>query len=293
MAHGLGILPSQRSGFLKKTFASQPISVYMKGKAIPLVAMGLCVWLAQAAALRPSATEEFDAVERTRAVAVDYLKRMPDFICTQTIHRFFRLTLPKTWQPNDVISVKLRYSGQTEDRRLVQRNGQPADEAQNEFDGLVDIGEFGGMLETIFGRDSQAAFHWESWKTVRGRPAAVYSYQVEKAHSLYMLNFNPGYEHRLVVGYHGTVEIDRETGGVLRMVYEADGIPKDFPMQFASTAIDYDFVDIAGKRFLLPLRSEVETGSDVLRARNISEFADYRKFSADTAITFGDTVEKQ
>src|ERR1039458_9525171 len=179
------------------------------------VALCLIVGPAQAATLRPSETEAASEVEKTRTVAVDYTKRLPDFICTETIRRYIRRTLPKTWRSTDILSIKLSFSGQAEDHRLVQINGRPADEPEESLDGLVNIGEFGGMLETVFDRATEAVFHWEGWKTVRSRPAAVYSYQVEKAHSLYMLTFDPGgYQHRLVVAYHGVVEVDRETGGV-------------------------------------------------------------------------------
>jgi len=56
--------------------------------------------------------------------------------------------------------------------------------------------------------------------------------------------------------------------------------------------VDYDFAEVAGRRYLLPVKSETETGSVVLRARNIVKFEEYRKFSADSTIRFGD-AEKQ
>jgi hypothetical protein len=265
----------------------------MVPKALPFVAVGLTVWLAGAAAPRPSDIEAAGDMERTRAVALEYTKRMPDFICTQTIRRSYHLTLPKNWIAADVLTVKLRYSGQVEDRQLLRRNGEPVG-PEDPVGGLENIGEFGGMLEGIFDRDTQAAFHWESWKTAGARPTTVYSYRVEKAHSAYSLSFDPGgYKHNQVVGYHGTVEIDRESGGVLRLVYEADTIPKDFPMQYASTTVDYGFVDVAGREYLLPVRAEIETDADGFRSRNISEFTDYRRFSADSTVRFGDTVENR
>jgi hypothetical protein len=265
----------------------------MQTKALPVVAMGLMVFLARAAVAPPTDTETSGTVERPRMVALAYTKRMPDFVCTQTIRRSYHLTLPKNWIDSDVLTVKLRYAGQTEDRQLLQRNGQPVAPGEPSG-GLENIGEFGGMLESVFDPSSQAEFHWESWKTIHERPAAVFSYRVEKARSSYMLSFDPGgYMHRQVVGYHGTVEVDLETGGVLRLVYEADTIPKDFPMQFASTAVDYGFVEVASRQYLMPIRSEIETNTDGIRSRNISEFKDYRKFSTDSTITFGDTVPNQ
>ncbi len=265
----------------------------MKIKALPVVAWSLMAWPAWSATVRPSEAEMAGEVERTRAVAADYTKHIPDFICTQTIRRAYHLTLPKNWIPTDVLTVKLRYAGQTEDRQLLERNGQPVPSGES-AGGLENIGEFGGMLESVFARASHAEFHWEGWKTAGERAVSVYSYRVEREHSAYMLSVDPGgYMHRLVVGYHGSIDVDRETGGVLRLTYEADGVPKNFPLQSAVTTVEYGFVEVAGQRYLLPVRSEIETDSDGYRSRNISEFSDYRKFSADSTVRFGDTVANQ
>ena len=265
----------------------------MRHKALPVAAVGLTAWLAWAAGPGMSDPEAAAAVERTRAIAASYTRHMPDFICTQTIQRSYHLTLPKNWIDSDVLTLKLRYSGQIEDRQLIARNGQPVAKGEP-AGGLENIGEFGGMLETVFDRQTQAEFRWEEWKTVRSRPAAAFSYHVAREHSSYMLSFDPGgYVHRQVVAYHGTVEVDRETGDVLRLVYESEDVPKDFPMQSASTTVDYGFVEVAGKRYVLPVRAEIETLSDGIRSRNISEFTDYRKFTADSTVTFGDTTGNQ
>jgi len=263
----------------------------MRVMALPVVAVGLTVW---AATPRPTDTETAGDVERARAVAADYVKHIPDFVCTQTIHRYMRFTLPKKWLPLDTLSVKLRYSGQNEERQLIQHDGQPSGSTEEEAGGLRNVGEFGGMLETLFAPESQAEFHWESFKMFAGRQVAVFSYRVSRARSTYSLTFDPGgYAHVMIVGYHGMVDVDRETGGVLRLVYEADTIAPEFPMQFASTTVEYGYVEVAGKRYLLPVRSEIETDADGLRSRNISEFTRYRKFSTDSFIQFGDTVGNQ
>ena len=265
----------------------------MRFRALPVVAVGLTVWLARADAPRPSNTEAAGEVERTRSVAANYTKRLPDFVCIQTIRRSYHLTLPKNWIPSDTLTLKLRYAGQTEDRQLIARNGQPV-AAGEAAGGLENIGEFGGMLEGLFDRSTQAEFHWDSWKTVHGRAITVFSYRVAKEHSSYMLSFDPGgFVHRAVVGYHGTIEVDRESGEVLRLVYESEDVPNDFPMQSASTTVDYDYIEVAGKRYLLPVHAEIETSADGIRSRNISDFTEYRKFSSDSTITFGEPTGNQ
>jgi hypothetical protein len=84
------------------------------------------------------------------------------------------------------------------------------------------------------------------------------------------------------------VEVDRETGDVLRLTYIADSIPKDYPIRSSSTSVSYDFFDVGGRPYLLPASSETEMRSSEMWAKNHTDYRDYRKFSADSTIRFGD-----
>jgi hypothetical protein len=64
--------------------------------------------------------------------------------------------------------------------------------------------------------------------------------------------------------------------------------PHDFPMQDVKEVLNYDFVDISGHRFLLPVNSDVTMRTGRIGSRNEIEFRKYQKYSADTSITFGD-----
>jgi hypothetical protein len=233
------------------------------------------------------ADETARLLERSRSVSLRYVQSLPDFLCTQEIRRFIELTRPKGWRLLDTLTVKLSYTDRKEDRKLILVNGAPANLEEESVGGLVNIGEFGGMLETIFDPATQTHFQWQSWQTVRDRPAAVYAYDVDRSHSFYMLRHG---EHvaseGVVVAYRGLIAVDRETGEVLRLTYEAADIPKDFPMQSASVTVDYDLADAGGRMFLLPCRSETETAANGLKSRNVVEFRDYRKFTADSSIQF-------
>jgi hypothetical protein len=246
----------------------------MSNRVRSAIAISLITGLAQADAVRRSPAAEAAVIERTRAIVADYGRTLPNFTCVETIRRFMRYTTP-AWQSLDILTVRTRYAAQSEDRIVIRRNGFGANDAERELTGMSNTGELGGMLVQLFDPNAEAAFHWESDQKAGERPVAVYSYQVRKAHSAYALGFNPGGRHQ-IVAYRGTVVIDRETGGVLRMSYETDSIPADFPIQYAKTQIDYDYVKIRGKSYLMPFRSQVETGNDSVAARNISEFAGYK-----------------
>ena len=67
---------------------------------------------------------------------------------------------------------------------------------------------------------------------------------------------------------------------------EAQGIPKGFPMQEARSRLDYDYIDLSGEPFLLPLKAQTFVRSSRLLTRNDLEFRLYRKFTAEATITF-------
>jgi hypothetical protein len=65
-------------------------------------------------------------------------------------------------------------------------------------------------------------------------------------------------------------------------------IPPDFGLQEAGTRLDYDYIDVGGQDFLLPLKGRVAMRSGKLLSRNDVEFRLYRKFSAEATISFGE-----
>jgi hypothetical protein len=65
-------------------------------------------------------------------------------------------------------------------------------------------------------------------------------------------------------------------------------MPRSFPLDTVESAVDYDYTMIGDRKFLLPSHSEAlscERGTGNC-SRNVIEFRNYRKFSADTSITF-------
>jgi hypothetical protein len=94
-------------------------------------------------------------------------------------------------------------------------------------------------------------------------------------------------------GEHGLVYIDSETKDVMRLDCDADSIPGDFPLKGATRTLDYGSVDVGGRSFLLPLRAEVRMmpRDRPLQTRNEVEFGDYRKFTGESTISFGDSPD--
>jgi hypothetical protein len=144
-------------------------------------------------------------------------------------------------------------------------------------------------LQSIFDPASQTGFYWQSWKGPRKHRTAVYAYRVDPAHSRYLVvNGTTDENHKAVVGYHGELEIDNETGELLRFTYVADEIPKEVKLDKVSTTVDYQFANVGGQRYLLPAHSNTEIYSPRLLVRNDTDFREYGKFSSDSTVTFGE-----
>jgi hypothetical protein len=252
-----------------------------------LILGGMLVWVSLARAQRMSDSDAAALIERSRQKALAYTRSLPDFVCTEVMRREAANSDGRSrngWAGTDMLTITVRYFRGAEDHKLELINGKPTDRKYMDLAGATGTGEFGGVLRTIFDPASEAAFDWDSWKSVRKRHVAVYQYAVSAAHSPYSLR-HQGRE--AIVGLHGAVEVDRETGEVIHFTYVAYDIPAALDLQSAASSVDYDLADVGGRSYLLPVRSETELHSSDLWTRNKMEFRGYRKFSADSVVDFG------
>jgi hypothetical protein len=235
----------------------------------------------------PSAAERRRILEAARRVALGYTHSLPDFICMEKVRRFEG---PRgDWELKDTLEVKLSYFEQQEEYQLISRNGRPSTLAYREVGGALTEGEFGSTLAAVFHPDSGTEFRWVHWTTLRGRAAHVFTFRIAVEHATYRMEFGRRAGERegsVITGQHGTVYVDAETGQAVRIVAESDSIPPDFPVRSSTTALDYGFVDVGDRHYLLPLRAEVRMATDILRIRSLVEFHGYRKFAGQSTITF-------
>jgi hypothetical protein len=232
----------------------------------------------------PSAAEQKKLLEEVREYALHYTKRLPDFICLQVIRRYADPSGLEFWQKHDEVTVRLSFFEQKEDYKVVLVNSRPSDIAYQNLDGATSTGEFGTMLKEIFELKTKADFAWLRWATLRGKRAHVIAYRVGQANSEWRISYQRSLDY--VPGYKGLIYVDSDTGMVMKVTLEAEGIPPSFPIQQASQTLDYDYIDIAGQPFMLPLRSEMRMRESKLLAKNEVEFRMYRKFGAEAVITF-------
>ena len=242
----------------------------------------------------PRTAEQNQVLADAREHALNHDENLPNFICVQTTRRFEDFNGHDGWRPIDIIVERLTYFEHREDYKVIEVNGQPANLPHDQLNGASSSGEFGSVLKSIFSPDTETEFSWQNWFTLRGRRMHVYSYRVALSKSNYHIKV-PLEKLDLVTSYHGLVFIDALRHMVHRVTLHPDGIPPSFPIQDVSLALDYEFNRIGDADYLLPLQFELRSREGKLLVKNDVDYDNYRKFTADSNITFGPpgAVKKQ
>ena len=241
-----------------------------------------------AAAQRPTPAEQQHILDAARDAAVHYASKLPDFICTEQVERTEAIS-PNIDVKADRLTIQLSYFGQKERQKLVAINGTATTKPLSSLEGLLSRGEFGTLQLGVFDPSSAADFQWKEATNLRKRPATVYAYRIARARSHYLVGVRgkDGKMESAPAGIRGEVVLDIETNRVLRLTAQADDIPKESDISLSISEVDYDFVDVAGKKHLLPSHSDSRMSRTNRRISNVVTFTDYHKFEADSTIDFG------
>ena len=237
--------------------------------------------------------EQAALLEEARDAALSYSDSLPNFLCTEYVKRLEDPRGDNRWRPIDRLTVRLSYFGHKEDYKLMAVDGKPTLLEYLYVGGALTTGEFGSRLIALFTPQSKAAFEWKGWTRLRGRRVAVFRYRIAKENSSYRIQFGtaPVGPNSIVAAYRGEVSVDEKTRRVLRLSAVAE-IPMGFPIRESTSTIEYDFKEVGGREFLLPVSADATTRSGNYKAENQVEFREYRKFQSDATISFGNPEEK-
>jgi hypothetical protein len=226
-----------------------------------------------------------------------YARTLPDFFCNEFIRRYVNYEGPDV--KIDTLTLQLGFNQHKETYRLVARDGHATTQSIASLNGSFSRGEFGSALFLIFDPESDALFQPEPPERIRRRPVTVYSYAVPYARSRYKLQYGT---EETITAYHGRVNIEPASGRVVRLTMAVDP-PGGFPVQETSTMLDYDWRDIGGTQYLLPVHADVRTTERTRELRevhlgrmakqavsihyhNIVEFRDYHKYAIESKVAF-------
>lgn len=232
----------------------------------------------------PDLAEQTRVLDAAREYALDYSKKLPNFICTQVTRRYEDPSGLEFWQGQDTVVEKLSFFEQKEDYKLLFVNNRAFTGSTRErIGGTVTRGEFGSRLKETFDPKSAARFEWERWATLRGKRMHVFRYSIAQDKSEYTVAYGTSVT---VPGYTGLVYVDRETLAVMRLTLEVSQVPSGFPIGHILAILDYDYTNVGNQQFVLPLKASTVARMGRGLFKNDVEFRNYNRFGAEATITF-------
>lgn len=243
----------------------------------------------------PSEAEANELLRLTKNVTMAASGAMPDFIVRQLIKRSAAFGNTANWIPQDTLTIGVSYRAAAgEEYKVLTVNGMPPgpeSKAGSEYGdtvgGASSTGEYVTALANLFKDEAHTAFKMVDTDLLRGQRTIVYEYEVDLPYSSLVLKADKSTSAN--VASRGRVWIDREQYRVLRFEQIAVQIPGDFPIRAASSLIDYDWVKINERPYLLPSHAEILITSlykdrQLVQSRNDIRFRGYQKFGADVKI---------
>jgi len=225
-------------------------------------------------------------IDKARETAFEFTETLPNYIVKQYTTRYESADARRvntSWQPLDVVTADVITENGKERYENILRNGKPVKDVEQS--GSWSEGEFASTLQAILSPASDALFTNKKSATIENRAAWRYDYMIEQPRSSWQV-YAGGSRYR--PAYGGAIWIDKESSRVLRIEMDARKIPNEFPLDHIESEVDYGFVTIDTKKYVLPTHSEslsCNRGTTEC-TRNAIDFRNYKKYGADSSVTF-------
>jgi hypothetical protein len=259
----------------------------------------------------PSAAEATVLLANARRVSLEAAKGIPDFVVKQLITRSEARGQTQNWRVRDRLTVAVSYRESAgEQYKLLATNGVANASSGAERGGYeqaggsTTTGEFASLLIKIFSEEAATTFEAVDTDTLRTRRTIVYNFDIKKdlANNRLLYGDGEGETRTTTTGLKGRLWVDRENFRVLRAEYTTTDVETDFPIRQLDKAIDFDWVTISEKPFLLPVAASatfttnvpvtyIERGGrgkftqmEIIQSRNEIRFRNYQRFGSEVKI---------
>jgi hypothetical protein len=231
----------------------------------------------------PDNASTADIINDAREASYAFSDSLPNFLVQQVTTRYNGPRSGNNWRALDVVTADVASVNGQEEYRNVKVNGRPGDPEKS---GSWSTGEFQITLDDILSPRTLAHFTLRGEERVANRTAWVFDLEVDQRNSHWEIVSQRGGSY--FPAYRGAIWVDKDTRRVLRIEQKAIDLPRNFMYDNCVSTLVYGYVNIDGKSYLLPSKSENTgclAGSNECN-RNVIEFRDYRKFSSDSNVTF-------
>jgi hypothetical protein len=213
-----------------------------------------------------------------RAKALAYANELPDFVCRQVTRRNEDPKGTNQWRTMDTVNEQLTFVNHKEEYRTISVNGKKAGDRSNQ---ILRSTDFIDPLLWIFDPKYKAEISWSSWDALRGHRVHVLGFRVTKENSPYVLKGPKNQQ--ATIGFFGVVNVDSESGAILKVGIIATDIPTTFPVQGVANELNYEFAKIGDHYFVVPLKADLHSKEGKMLIWNEVEFHDFAKPPAQTA----------
>lgn len=221
------------------------------------------------------ATTDEQLIQAAGIAAKRFGTSLPPYAARQTTSRYFSTTSPPAWQAMDVITAELSYHKGKAEYSDIKIDDTPTNKTV-EKTGSWQVSEFTTTVEDLFAADTNASFKRRGEERVRSRSAIVFDFAVPQSNSHWTL-VAPD-QRRYSPAYEGAIWIDSGTHQVLRIEQRSKGIPQDFPLSKVESTLEYMYVNIGQRPYLVPASGEsvgcVSGGGAC--TRTVASYKDYR-----------------
>lgn len=250
---------------------------------IPLCAYTLlAVPVCARAQARPDAAEQKVLTDKIQRTALRFRGQLPDFIAAEQETRWEAFGSGK-WKQHDLLEMLVYFGRQGQTGiKLLSIDGKPTRKEYRRAGGVIDTAYLGGAILPIalFAPIANPRLQWSGWRTLADKRVAVLSFTAQPVVKNY-----PDGKHGYPIGFHGLVFADPSEGMPLRIEAHVDP-PPGYPFQDSGWDADYGPVNISGRELMLPVKGTTYVTRGKNRAKNELTFTGYRKYEADSTVTF-------
>jgi hypothetical protein len=247
--------------------------IYIAALALPAMLAFGQVKIPDDAPLPPDAAGQKAVIADVRIKGAEYLKTVPDYVCTQISHHSIDLKGYNQWKTLETVSEQLRVVNHQSEYTLIAENGRKASGSEKRPAATVDVSEFFDVMRQVFDPATKSEMGWNNWDSVRGHRVHMIAFGIKKENSLYHIGGPKGPQS----GIAGFIYADADTNAVLRIVFAANDTPAKYPIQSSSFDMYYDYARIGDKLYVVPMRADIRHKEGPKQVWNEVDFKEFRK----------------
>jgi hypothetical protein len=265
-----------------------------------------------------------DVLLQTRQRVMQTIRRLPRYVCTQTVDRKRYQPADPEYGTNGVARIRScddtvaaarrgvwkRHLASADRLRLDVAVAQDAPNLESEMyswagenhfrdgdlfdfvrDGAVSTGSFASMLASIFANPS-ARFSYTGDSLQNGRMLSEFGFRISRDRSEYRYVFGEDRGQQVAMAYDGTILVDSATSDLVRLQLRTEQLPAETGACEVTQDLKYARAHIGDGDFLLPAEAKSTIiHRDGTEAENRIEYAACHEFQGDATVTFDDTEQ--